>query len=227
MGPEQEGQNSTATENLKDSGSPQPVTQEGYGENTEGQKPNPGDSLESLPEWAQKEIKALRSESAKHRTSNKTLAERLEQFEKGLKGMLGVEDEDDLPPEHKIQIFQEQVQQMEFQNAVLSLGIDYGLSGETMDYFSFLLQKELDSLEEGEELSDERLLEVVQKSKGNSQTPADSSVDKKKTPSPDNSSSVNVEQFSKMNVLEKSKLYSTNPDLYQTLMAEARSKNLL
>ena len=192
-------------------------------------KGDSGNSMESLPEWAQKEIKTLRSENAKSRTQNNALTDRFNKFETGLKTMLGQEG-DDLTPEQRVeQVSQENVT-LSFDNALLSSAVRNGISGEEeMEFFDFLMRKAVNGLGDDQELSDDEIAAIVQKVKGKTKGAANSSVGDGKdgAPNPDGKSDVTLDQFTAMNVLQKSVLYQKSPDVYNSLLNQAKKKGVL
>jgi len=185
-----------------------------------------GNSIDSLPEWAQTEIRGLRKESARHRNDNKSLSERLGHIEGGLKKMVGGEDTEDTP-EQQMQSLSDTNEGLSFTNAVLALSIEHGVPQDNVEYFSFLMEKTLESLEDDQELSEEEVLAVIQKVKGQGRAAGNSSVDDGKAPSPGGTSDVTLEQFSAMTVLEKSELYRKKPDVYKKLFAQAKQKKMI
>lgn len=187
-----------------------------------------GSRVEDLPDWAQKEIKSLRSESAKHRTTNKDLSERFGKLESGLKSALGLEDDSDLSDEEKIGGLQATLEQAEVQNAILGLAIENGIGMEDLEYFSFKMQNALEGLEEDAELSEDDFASIVQGVKGRGQSPADSSVKEKNGgKGPDGGSGISVDAFVNMNMMERNQLYKEKPEVYKSLFAQANAKGLL
>jgi hypothetical protein len=187
-------------------------------------------------------IQKLRAESAKYRTKGNGLEERLNEqgkqfndFQSGLKKALGIEEE--LSPEEQLTATQDSFEQVQAENAILKAGISYGISGpEDLDYFNYLIQREADGLEDGEELSEERLEEIVgqvqarsviQPGAGNTSPVAPGAAAGKNSPAPGGTPSVSAEQFSTMTVTEKSDLFTKNRELYDKLMLEVKQKRLL
>jgi hypothetical protein len=204
--------------NQDDSGNP---PDDGKGKADDG-----GDSgnqrLEDLPDWAQKQIKDLRKESAGHRNKYKSLEDRFGKIESSLKKAFGDED-DDLTPEQRLEATQMQLEQQEFQTAITNLALENGIGKDDLDYLGFLVEKQAGALEEGQELSDDDLLEIVQKVKSRNQGPADSSVDGKggngNPPAP-KGDEVTFEKFSKMSIMEKTKLFRENRALYDKYIVQ-------
>lgn len=188
-----------------------------------------GNSLDDLPEWAQKEIKGLRSENAKSRTKSKGLEDRLGKLEKGLKSIFGDDEgDDDLTPEQKLEQAQTQNHGIAFENAMLELCLDKGITDKAdRKYLAFLVSEAAEELEEGEELSEEKLDELVQmaKKKGSGKK-ASSSPDSDDPPNPDGDNAVTLDAFRDMNALEKNKLYREDPDTYNKLASEAKKKGM-
>jgi len=233
------GGGSSNSDDGKGSGSKEPSTDkdpEGSGskEGKPGKKDqdDSGSSLDKLPDWAQKEIKSLRSESAKHRTDNKSLRGDFDGMKKGIAKALGFEDED-IKPEEKIADLNSQNGSLEFQNAVLSVAVQNGISGDQLEYFTFLMEKACSTLKDDEELADEDMNKIIQKAKGQGKKFASSSVDDNDpegdggTPPPGGSDDVTLEEFNLMNMLDRSKLYREKPDTYDRLVSQAKAKGSL
>jgi hypothetical protein len=188
-------------------------------------------SVDSLPQEAQDLIKNLRSENAKYRTEKNNFQTRLESIENGFKQMFGGEEGQELSPEEQIQQLQGSFESVSYENAVMGLAYENGIPMDNYEYFNFLMDKAVNSLEEGQELSEENLLEVIQKAKGfnatmdNTNTSVDG-ADGENDPE-GQQGVVTLEQFSNMSVVEKSELYRKNPAVYNQLMSQAREKRLL
>lgn len=216
------------------------------GENTEGQEPetppktenntegepgsgseepkgdDDGQDFDSLPDWAKKQIKSLRSENAKHRTTSNNLSTKMEKFEEGFKKMFG-EDDADADPEKKLEALSGEYEQAVTRNAILELALQNGISGsEKMEYFEFLMSKNLESLEEGEEMTEEMFEDILGKvsTQFSGQTGTTSTRDEGKGGEGPGKGAdeVTQEEFNKMTIVEKSKLYQTKPELYNKLM---------
>ena len=102
--------------------------------------------------------------------------------------------------------------------------------------YQFLIQDATESLGEGEELSDERLAQiVVECKKGGAGTNGANSTVKKfdkdgkqiADPSPGDTGGMTLEKFCSMGIVEKSKLYNASPDVYNTFMKAAKAKGKL
>ena len=196
-----------------------------------GGKGSPGGSLEDLPEWAQKEITKLRTENASSRTKAKATEDRLGKIETGLKSIFGEsEDGEELSPEEKLEQVQAQNHGVAFENAMLELCLDKGLTDkDDRKYLSFLVTEAAEELEDDEELSEETLDELIQKAKSRGAGKKASSSpdsDGDTPPNPEGDDVLTVEKFSKMNALEKNQLYTENPDVYTKLANEAKKKGM-
>lgn len=181
--------------------------------------------FDSLDDKTKKYIKKLRQEAKDRRTESNKLSTRMEKFEKGFKAMFGDED-DDTDPEESLKSLQGQFESSVSENAILRLAISNGISGEEgLEYFEFLMSKRLNSLEEGEELTEDDLEDIISKcSKGAGAGKANTSTkgDSKGNKGPDkNNDEVTQEEFDKMGMMAKSKLYEKNPELYNKLMANS------
>jgi hypothetical protein len=179
-------------------------------------------------------IEGLRKEAAGHRTAKKDLEskysnlnDRFSQLEGGLKKLFG--EDDSLTPEQKAEQLAAHNEQLELKNAISEAAIASGVGGADYEYFEFLIQKEVGTLNEGEELSEERVVEIAQAAKRgtapNSTTVGNVAVD---NPAPENGDgAVTVEAFASMSMSEKSELYQKNKPLYDQLLNQARREGKL
>lgn len=181
-------------------------------------------------------IAKLRKENAGHRTKNKDLKSKLNMSEAQKKKMLeaaGLLDEE--KPEEKLKSATEQNDSLAFRNAVLETAVANGIPANKIKYFQFLMSEAVSELGEGEELSEERLAEIVKECKAGAQkTPANSTVKKLdkdgnqiQDPPPGEKGEVTLEKFLAMGVVSRSKLYLEKPALYEELAAKAKSKGKL
>lgn len=199
-------------------------------EGNTGEK-TPNDSLDesSWDDRTKAYIKKLRKENASSRTRLNALETQFTDMKSGLTRLAGGEGEE-RSPEETIAGLEEGMTQTAFQNGVLQLAIEHNIGKDQVDYFSFLVAQSVEALEEGEELDDEAiggLVEKVRKVSGG--TPAKTSVtegDEGGSKSP-NDPGVTLDQFVGMSVAEKSKLYNEKPDLYSTLLKQAKKENRL
>jgi len=222
-----QGQADGATNTNQESGA-----QGGQESGTQDQDNTHKFSVDSLPQEAQDLIKNLRAENAEHRTKNNNLSTRMESIEKGFKTMFGDEGgEQALTPEEQLQQLQGGYEDLSYNNAIMGMAYENGIPMENYEYFNFLMDKEVNGLEEGQELSEESLLSVIQKAKGFNQPQSDtnSSVDSNgdQRNDPNGGQELTIEAFSKMSVVEKSELYRKKPAVYNSLMKEAKNKRLL
>lgn len=189
-------------------------------------------------------IEKLRGEAAKNRKKAKTLEDdvtslksQFSNMQTNLKKALGVGDDEELTPEQQVEALSNQNHGLGMQNQIMSIALEKGISGkDAYDYFEHLIAKEIDGLEEDEELSAETIDSVTAKVKkvmGGSMisTSVEGQGDEDgkgdNPPKPGSKDSVTVDQFVAMTTTEKSQLYTKNPDQYSKLMAEARRKRLL
>ena len=187
------------------------------------------------PAKALAEIKKLRAENAKHRTKNKSLEEEVGKVRSTmtkLKSALGVEGEgDEEEPEKQIAALKQHNEQLQIQNAMSELCREHEIPRKGEKYFNFLIAQEFESLEEGAEIPEERILEIAKEAKqmfaGGGQGGGGTGVGAGKKPAPgENADSISAAQFAKMNPGEKSALYTKNPNLYSKLFNEAKEKRL-
>jgi hypothetical protein len=190
------------------------------------------DHQEMSLEEAQAEIKKLRKENASRRTSNKALEERMQSMEgmtAKMKAALGIED-DQTSPEERLAQLQQETQIKSLQKEVLGIAYNAQIPPDNLEYFEFLFSKKLDSLEEGQELTEEDIDDVVSKARsfgGGSQNGSARTGTNGKPPKNENPAEITLETFAKMTIPQKSDLYDKNPDLYQKLFTEAKQKGLL
>lgn len=190
-----------------------------------------------LDEKTKAYIAKLRGENAKHRTKNKELNSKLTTTEAQKKAILkaaGIEDESE-NPEEKLKVTTSKNQELEFRSAILEQALENGIPKEDVKYFSFLVSEAAADLKDGEELSDEKMAEIVSDvkkrsggGKGNTSVGNGKGGKGSGNPNPEGGNGgVTLDQFVKMNFAEKTKLYGQNPDLYNQLMSEARKQNRL
>lgn len=184
--------------------------------------------ISSLPQEAQDLIKNLRKENGKHRTDKNLTASKLEKFEKAFKLISGDDEEEE--PEVKLGKVSEQLQNTQVRNAMLEIAYENGVPADQRDYFEFLMAKALDSLDEGQELPEETLKEILGKVKkkgpANTSTSGDGGQGGDKKPGTE-TDGVTLEQFLAMGMTAKSKLFNEKPEVYNNLYAEAKKKKLL
>ena len=141
----------------------------------------------------------------------------------------GIEEE---KPEEKIKTLTAANQGLDFRRAVLEAAVEHGIGKESIDFFEFLISKAASELDEGEELPDEKMLEIVAKCKKGSgesgKGKGDTSVGNggKGEPNPDKNKAgdVTLSKFLKMTVVQKSELYTKNRELYESLVAQAKAE---
>lgn len=185
-----------------------------------------------LDEATKNYIAKLRKENGNHRTKSKDLASKLTESEARRKAILkaaGIEDESE-KPEEKVKALTAETQNQAFRNAVLESAIEHGIPKDGLKYYQFLIAEATGELKEGEELDDDKLAEIVAEAKkGRTAKSANSTVDggKGATTKPGASGEITLEKFCSMSITEKSKLYMEKPDLYSTLVAQAKAKKKL
>lgn len=180
-----------------------------------------GPELSKLDDKTQKYIKKLRDENAKRRKDFNNMSSKMEKMEKGFKAMFG--EEDDTDPTEALTALKGQFETSVSENAILRLAVENGISGvENLEYFEFLMSKKLNALEEGEEMTEEDLDEILAKcSKGVGRKADTSTKDAGKGGGKDpgkGGDEVTQEEFDKMSIMQKSLLYNKNPALYEKLM---------
>jgi hypothetical protein len=189
-------------------------------------------------EKTRKYIASLRDESAKYRKGKKdlegqftSLKSQFDTLQGGIKKAIGLEEDNELTPEERVQHLSQAVEGSNLRMAVLENALAHGLNIQQTEYFEFLMGKELAGLEEGQELDDEAMEAIIAKAKGTvggQPPPTSTSVGSKGgAPDPNKSGEISVEQFGKMTLSERSRLHQKNPELYTKLFQEAKAKKLI
>ena len=208
----EEPKNAQSTENSDEGNSP----------DNEGEGSGEGNSIDKFPPEAVKIIKELRNESAKYRNQRKTLSEELEGLKGGIKRFVGGEEDEEVDPTEALAAYEQQSESLAIQNQILAVAVENSIPNEDFEYFQFLMSKGIDSLEEGEEFTEDMLSEVVnqiksRKAKGTTSVGSG-------TPSPSKGEGeISLAEFNKMGTIAKSKLYRERPELYEKLSNEAKA----
>lgn len=173
-------------------------------------------------------IESLRKESAKYRTRSKeletqysTLNDRFSKFEKGLKGLFGGEEGEEMTPEQTIETLSTQNETLVLNNALVEAALEYGIGKEDFSYFKFLVSERLSALEDGDELTEEDLDAIARQSRRG--RAASTSVDGGGTPPPEAPGGTSLESFMAMGINERSALFAKNEALYKQLVAQERA----
>ena len=131
-------------------------------------------SLDHLSESDMAYIKQLRNENANRRTRENELMqqlsgyderfnqqnEQIDSFKNQMAQMLGIEDT--VEPEEAAQHFQEQYESQQFNNAILTAAYEQGIPRDNLDYFEYMVSKEIEG---NGELSEESFNNIVQRAK--------------------------------------------------------------
>jgi hypothetical protein len=192
-----------------------------------------GDPDESkLDEKTKAYLAKLRKENAGHRNKNKDLASKVTAEQERTKAILkaaGLLEEE--KPEEKLAATTAQNESLAFHSAVLESAIEHGIPKEGLKYYQFLISEAVNELGEGEEISDEKLAEIVKEAKGfgGKKTPANSTVLDKNgkpivTPDPAATGDMTLEKFCAMGVIERSNFYLKNAAQYEEFMKLAKAK---
>ncbi len=198
-----------------------------------------GDPDESkLDEKTKAYLAKLRKENASHRTKNKDVMSKLTAEQERTKAILkaaGLLDEE--KPEEKLKASEAERNNYAFRNAVLESALQHGIPADGLKYYQFLISEAAEQLQENEEISDERLVEIVSEVKkgfgSGARKPANSTVtlDKDgnpvKQPDPSATGGITLEKFLGMGIVEKSKLYTTHQALYEEFTKQAKEKRKL
>lgn len=200
---------------------------------------NPDDDENMSPEDMKKVIKSLRAENAKARTKGKSQEDStkslLEQIN-SIKTHLGIKDEAD--PAEQVKSLKSTNENLELELSLTQLARAHSIPVEQDDYFRFLMSKEISKLEksgeDGQELSEDAINSVVEEVKkvssfkaakpnNNSTGVGDGDGGK---PNGGSNDALTVEQFAKMSMAEKSKLFTDNKAEYDRLFKLAKEKRL-
>ena len=198
-------------------------------------------SLDHLSESDMAYIKQLRNENATRRQEYQSLQEQMQgyderfnaqneqlmQYQDSMKQMLGIEEE--LSPQDAAMHYQENYEQQEFQNTILSAAYQNGIPPESLDYFEFCVQKELAT---GNDLTEETFGQILQNVKGMGQGQQQSIGGFNQQPSsaqgtPAAQIQVTPEQFKKMSNSDLSEMRTQNPTQYKKLLQASIKHNAL
>ena len=101
-----------------------------------------------------------------------------------------------------------------------------GIEENEKEYFSFLLEKELSSLNEDEELSEESVDAIIKKTKAIN-SPASTTItegEAEKTPTSVIDRDMTLEKFMTLSMMERSQLYGEEPKIYEKFLAAEKLK---
>ncbi len=186
------------------------------------------DDFSKLPDWAQKNIKELREENKQRRLENTTLSEKFSGLEGSLKKVFGGKDEEKYDPKDVIEELAMRAEQLEVENALITVAHENDIPKDKMNYFSYLLKQATDLLDEGEELPGEEFEKIVNNVKAVSakKGAANSSVGSgnNRTDSQGGTEGPTYEEFLKMDNVQKTELYRKSPKLYEQYFADSKKK---
>jgi hypothetical protein len=194
-----------------------------------------GKKFEELDPEAQKIIKDLRKENAGLRNRSKLSEDTAAKLKKSLieAGVIEADDED---PTEKVKGLSMQLAGTEQRAAILEAALDHSVPKASVEFFEFLVQKKMSSLQEGEELTDDDLAALaIEAKKQTGVAPEKSGLGNKGgsgTPPPQDKggaggNDLTAQKFAKMSMAEKSALYAKDPDAYKRLFTEAKTARLL
>ena len=167
----------------------------------------------------QKLIKNLRKEAGDNRVKSKEASEKL----KKVLEAAGIKEEDDESPESKITKLSQQNEHLQVRAAYLDLAIEHGIGKDQFDYFEFLMNKGCEELKDDEELSEEAFTSILEKVKsagGSKASNTTSTSGKGGNPPPKKKDEVTIEQFRKMGMTERTKLYQSDRETYDKLIKQ-------
>ncbi|MET9797414.1 hypothetical protein [Nocardiopsis alba] len=132
---------------------------------TETKPETKANDFDSLPAWAQEQIRTLRSESAEKRTSAKTNQEQLEALQRQVAQALGLEDTPTVESlQERLQTSQKQAQDQAQEFAVYKASLKHGVDAESL-LDSMKFRKRLEAGEDLESLVLEHKPKEVQEEK--------------------------------------------------------------
>lgn len=175
-------------------------------------------------------IEGLRKESGKYRTKSKDLESKytgleskFSKIEKGLKGLFGEGEGEEVDPEKQVESLTQALQAKDIQHSITELAYEHSIPKEDKEYFEYLMMKKLGTLKEDEELGDEDIEEIAKQAKAR-KGPGSSSVGTGSKPGAEGNGNgqVTVAQFKKMSITEKSALYGKDSKLYESLLAQSK-----
>jgi hypothetical protein len=183
--------------------------------------------VDKLPESARNLIKSLREENAKHRTKNKELGEGQSKLKQALVDA-GIIENDEVEPEEKIKGLSAEVHGAQMRNALLEAALEHDVPKTQLKYFQFLITERLETLEEDGELSQDDIAEIAAEVKkmgmgGSGAKGAKSSAGTGSAPQAGGDGRITQEQFDSMGILEKSELYTKQPEVYQQLFTASKA----
>lgn len=226
----------------------------GSEDDKEDEKSDDSDMSNWSPEKVKGYVKTLRKENQRYRKTSQESKTELANMRKQISGMqttvakaLGLAEGEEMTPEEQAEALHGQLGASQFKTAVLEAAYSYEVPPSSREYFEFLVQKEVASLDEGEELDDEKLAEIAKKAKGaggkksfstsisqkgagrhgDDSDEEDGDDDESEPPPSKGTKGLTAERFADMGTIEKTNLYNKNPGLYEKLMVEARRKKLL
>lgn len=197
----------------------------GEGSNADGEK--------DLPEAIKKELKKLREENASRRVKNKTLEDRLNKLESGLKGVFGGEQEEE-GGQGDAESLANNLNTIAFENAALNIALENGVPRDKVKYLKYRLTEAAANLGDDEELPEEILAEIIQEVKGTGKGKATTTPEEgKQKPAAGEEDSqqkdyskTTAAEFVKLGESEKNKMFLTDRASYDRLYREAREKKL-
>lgn len=185
-------------------------------------------------EEANSYIKNLRTENANHRTKNKELTSKFSAMEgtlSKLKQALGGEDGEEIDPAEALGAYQAENEALKTDKALTDLALENDIPPKQTKYFKYLVAERLSELEEGEELDEEALAEIMQEVRGldaKKKGKTGTGLNDDHRPSDDgNGGDPTAEDFGNMDMNARNSLYVKNPPLYTKLFNEAKAKGLL
>ena len=188
--------------------------------------------IEKFPEEAQKIIKELREENANRRVKNKEIEEKATKMEKQftelqdkLTKVFGGGKETEEKPEELAAKLKKETEKVKNQQRFISLAYENNIKKENIDYFRYLVEQSERTLTDGQELPKQALDDIVKKvnavsGSNKNTTSAGGDPPKGEGAGTTNVSSVTLDEFKKMSLLERSNLYHSSAEVYNKLEAK-------
>lgn len=184
----------------------------------------------SLDPKTQNYIKKLRKENAETRKEFNVTKGKLDSVMEKVKSVTGENPDENLTPEQRIEHLSGHVEHVAMENVILHQAIHHGIPAADLEYFQFKVAKAVDALEEGEELDEEQIAQIVAEVKGKSApksgatSPSGGSAG---TPPPKSTADdgITVEKFA-ASLSVQNAMYVSDQARYIRLRDEAQAKGL-
>lgn len=174
-------------------------------------------------------LKKARKDAADTRTKYNQTRTTLEDLSARVKKLGGGGEE--VPPEQQIEALSAHAEELSIRHALLGQAYEHDVPKDCLEYFEHLVSKEVSALNEGEEVTEERIAELAVKAKAISTIrPSGTTVPtgggRPPAPPSGGAGTMSPEAFAELGLSAKSALFGKNPDLYHSLMEQCRIKKI-